>query len=86
MEQDVEVIGVSRSTDFITGKTIYSIQFGTLSDVEPRPLSNNPPAISVSAAIFADFDGSAPYKVGSKWKMIVDDENGFVELRPCDVL
>lgn len=86
MESEAEVVSVSRSTDFITGNIIYSIQFGTLGDVKTRPLNNVPPAISVSAAIFADFKDSAPYRVGSKWKMTVDDEDGSVSLRPIDAL
>lgn len=82
MEKEVEVIGVSRSTDFISGDTIYSVQFGNLGDVRIPPLSNTPPAISVSAAIFADFKDCAPYKVGTKWSMTVDEKDGSVMLRP----
>ncbi len=82
MDKKVEVVGVTRATDFISGETIFSVQFGVIGDRQPRQFDTTPPAIGVMATIFVPFEQSAPYLVGSEWILSVDEKNGTVSLRP----
>ena len=81
MEQEVEVVNVSRSTDFLTGRTIFSVQFGIIGDVPVREFNTTPPAIGIVVSIFVPFENVAPYLVGSKWILTVDEKDGSVSLR-----
>lgn len=81
MEKRVEVISISRATDFLTGKDIYSIQFGNVYKRKEVPLTTTPPVISVTASIFVDFGNECPYKVGSKWIISVDETIGTISIR-----
>lgn len=81
MEQEVEVVNVSRATDFLTGNTIFSVQFGIIGDTPSRKFDTTPPAIGIVASIFVPFENTAPYLVGSKWTLTVDDGDGSVSLR-----
>lgn len=84
MEQNVEVVNVSRATDFLTGNTIFSVQFGVIGDVPPREFNTAPPAIGVVASIFVPFEKTAPYLVGSRWVLSVDDADGSISLRKSE--
>lgn len=81
MEKEVEVVSVSRATDFLSGKDIYSVQFGTVIKNEKNVPTTSPPTISITASIFVDFDNECPYKVGSKWTISVNDKVGSVSIR-----
>lgn len=81
MDKEVEVVSVSRATEFATGKDIYSIQFGSVIKRNVSVPTTAPPTISVTATIFVDFKDECPYKVGSKWILSVSDK-GIMSIKP----
>jgi hypothetical protein len=83
MEMMVEVISVGRATDVATGKFIYQIQFGHVIEVgeemrRTMPQPTGAVAIKETASIvlsmFMNFPDAVPYKVGSKWRIILGDQ------------
>jgi hypothetical protein len=87
-EQEVEVISIGRIIDVSTGDFIYQIQFGKMFDVKGdgkaihSPLPGAPPAnkqVSIVLVLNVDIKGAAPYLVGSRWTISIDD-NGKLSL------
>ncbi len=83
---EVEVLGVGRATDFTTGDLIYQIQFGKTIEVNeqnrrsiPQPMGAAPikEQASVILTLFLNFKGAAPYLVGTKWILTVDEKGGI---------
>lgn len=88
--KDVEVTNVSIATESSTGKSIYAVKFGEKIEVTPDlqkfipQQANSKPPKSIYydlAIIYFDFDTAVPYKVGSKWKLNIDN-NGAVSFIP----
>lgn len=74
----VEVTSISRATESSTGDSIFLVHFGEEVKVSPelqkhlsQPQSSMPPkkVYSNVMQVYFDFDGVAPYKIGSKWKL-----------------
>ena len=70
---EVEVISVTRATDFLTGENLFSVQFGKISSKKAAPGIVSPLA-SVVLTLFHKFNGVAPYIVGSKWVMDISND------------
>jgi len=79
MGDEVEVVGVGRATDFLTGENLFTVQFGKISSKKAAAGVLTPPQVSVVLTIFHKFNGVAPYMVGSKWILDID-ENGKITL------
>lgn len=88
-DDTLEVISVGRVTDITTGDLIYQIQFGHMIEVDeqmrkniPQPLGAVPmrQQASVVLVLMLDFEGSVPYKVGSKWTLSIS-ERGNIALK-----
>lgn len=84
----VEVMSVSRVTESATGKTIFLVQFGEsvkatdeLRKYLPNPPASMPPEAILVNVLILYFNSAtvAPYKVGSKWRLDIED-NGAIKL------
>lgn len=85
----VEVISIVPTIDAETGDPNYQVQFGHMVKLTeetrrtiPRAPGSVPPKVqpTVVFGIFMDANGVVPYKVGSKWELVVDD-NGKMTLK-----
>ena len=84
----VEVLNVSRGVDGQSGEPVFAVQFGnTLPKSDPRYNQYVKTGIPVPSfnvlTLFYGFNGIAPYRVGTKWKIDVDD-NGSLKLTEVD--
>jgi hypothetical protein len=92
-EKSVEVISVSRATESQTGDTTFQVIFGIVAEVDselrpylPQTPGSHPPKTLGfnSVVLFYPFKGEVPYKVGSKWKLIIESD-GKLTIAPKDV-
>jgi hypothetical protein len=84
----VEVISASRAMD-VNGESLFLIQFGHMLEVSeetartlPRPQGQAAPKLQGTnvLALYFDFKGAVPYKVGSFWNIEIK-ENGELSLK-----
>lgn len=78
----VEVLNVSRTVDGKSGEPIFAVQFGnTLPKDDKRYaqyVQNGIPIPSFNVlTLFFGFNGIAPYRVGTKWMIAVDDDGSL---------
>jgi len=78
----VEVLNVSRGVDGASGEPLFAVQFGnTLLTSDKRfdqYVQNGIPIPAFNVlTLFFGFDGVAPYKVGTKWMINVDDDGSL---------
>jgi hypothetical protein len=78
----VEVLNVSRGMDGLSGEPTFAVQFGiTLPKTDSRYsqyVKNGIPIPSFNVlTLFYGFDGVAPYRVGTKWKINVNNKGSL---------
>lgn len=82
----VEVISIGRITDISTGEFIYQVQFGRMFKVDEKNKASIPQMVgipmsttqvSIVLVLNVDFKGAAPYLVGSKWTINIDEKGNL---------
>jgi hypothetical protein len=78
----VEVLNISRGVDGKTGEPIFIVQFGkTLAKDDARysqyVRSGAPVPMFNVLTLFYNFDGVAPYRVGTEWEINVDKDGSL---------
>lgn len=86
VEKTLTVIGVTTSNDFVSGETIYQVAFGQFVTVTQEMIDRLPPQLrqfgvgtqqAVNEAILLIKAKEVPYRVGTQWKFIINNDGSM---------
>ena len=89
-KKDVEIIATAMVIEALTGKSIYQVIFGEVTEVTdemrphfPQPVGTVPPKkINANVLVlFFDSEEPSPYRVGSKWTVEMGSD-GAITAKP----